>query len=121
MELLPPLLAPEGAQQRTLGGGGGGGEWRASADVTTGLDLAAVTAHYIAQLEGAGWRESSHGEGDRVRWNLWDFADKDGEPWRAYLFIFQRPDEPKRYFLDIHCQWAEAGVSGSGGWLSYSS
>lgn len=70
MELLPPLLAPDGARQRTLGGGGGGGEWRASADVTTELYLAAVTAHYTVQLEGAGWREISHGEGGHVRWSV---------------------------------------------------
>jgi hypothetical protein len=121
MELLPPLLAPDSARQRTLGGGGGGGEWRANAELTTDLDLAAVTTHYTTQLEGAGWRESSHGEGDRVRWSVWDFADKDGEPWRAYLFVFQRPDGPKRYFLDIHCRWAGAELSGGSGWLSYSS
>jgi hypothetical protein len=93
----------------------------ARADLTTDLDLDAVTTHHTAQVEGAGWRESSHGEGDRVRWSVWDFADKDSEPWRAYLFVFQRPDEPKHYFLDIHCQWAGSGMSGGGGWLSYSS
>ena len=121
MELLPPLLAPDKAQQRTLGGGGGGGEWRANAELTTNLDLAAVTTHYRAQLDGASWRESSHGEGDRVRWSVWDFADKDSEPWRAYLFVFQRPDEPKHYFLDIHCQWVGSDSSGGGGWFTYSS
>jgi hypothetical protein len=121
MELLPPLLAPDGSQQRTLGGGGGGGEWRANAELTTDLDFAAATEHYMRQLEAAGWGESSHGEGDRVRWSVWNFADKDGEPWRAYLFVFQRPDEPKHYFLDIHCQWAGVNVSGGSGWLSYSS
>jgi hypothetical protein len=121
MELIPPLLAPDGAQQRSLGGGGGGGEWRANAELTTDLDFAAATEHYTRQLEAAGWRESSHGEGDRVRWSVWDFADKDGEPWRAYLFVFQRPDEPKHYFLDIHCQWVGSDSSGGGGWFTYSS
>jgi hypothetical protein len=82
MDLIPLLLAPDGAAQRSLGGGGGGSEWRANAELTSDLDLAAVTDHYTAQLQGAGWRASSQGEGDRVRY------------------------EPKRYFLDIHCQWA---------------
>jgi hypothetical protein len=116
MDLIPPLVAPDGAQQRTLGGGGGGGEWRANAELTTDLDLTAVTEHYSTQLEKAGWREGSHGAGERVRWSVWNFADKDGEPWRAYLFIFQRPDEPKHYFLDIHCQWAGAGAFAGLGW-----
>ena len=42
-----------------------GGEWRANAELTTDLDLAAVTEHYTRQLEGAGWQRSSHGDGDR--------------------------------------------------------
>jgi hypothetical protein len=118
MHMIPPLAAPDGAQQRTLGGGGDRGEWRANADLTTDLDLAAVTEHYSTQLEGAGWKEESRGEGDRVRWSVLPFADTDGEPWRAYLFVFQRSDVPKRYFRDIDRQWAGSGMSGGGGWLS---
>jgi hypothetical protein len=116
MDLLPPLLAPEGAQQRALSGGGGGGEWRSNAELTTDLDLTAVTTHYTRQFAAAGWQAGSPGAGDRVHWSVWDFADKDGEPWRAYLFVFQRPDDPTRYFLDIHCQWAGDVAFGGGGW-----
>ncbi len=82
--------------------------------MTTELDLAAVTTHYTAPLEGAGWRASSQGEGERVRWSVWSFADKDDGPWRAYLFVFQRPDDPKRYSLDIHCQWVASEPDGGG-------
>jgi len=117
LELVPPLLAPDGAQQHALGGGGGGGEWRANAELTT--DLAAVTAHYTAQLEDAGWQAGPRGEGDRVRWSVWEFTDREGEPWRGYLIIFQQPEDPRRYFLDIHCQWVRSTGSGDGGWFSY--
>jgi len=122
MNLIPPLLAPDGAQQRALGGGGGGGggDWRVSAEVTTDLDLAAVTAHYTAQLEGASWRASAQGVDDRVRWSVWEFTEKDGAPWRAYLLAFQRPDDPTRYFLDMHCQRVGSGSSGGGGGFSHS-
>jgi hypothetical protein len=69
----------------------------------TDLDLAAVTTQYSAPLEDAGWRVSSQGEGDRVRWSVRDVAEKDGEPWRAYLFIFQQRSEalPPRYSLPV--------------------
>lgn len=120
MSVIPSLLAPKGARQLGMGGGGGGGDWRATAELTTDLDLAAVSDHYMAQLEGAGWKGSTQGEGDRVRWSVWDFADGEGEPWRAYLFVFQQPDDPQRYFLELHAKWAGSGIAGGGGgWVSY--
>jgi hypothetical protein len=79
-------------------------------------EVAAIATHYTAQLEGAGWRAGSRDAGDRVSWSVLDFADQEGEPWRGYLFIFQQPDDPHRYFLDIHCRWSGASASGGGGW-----
>jgi hypothetical protein len=120
MSVIPPLMAPAGARQQGMGGGGGGGDWRASAELTTDLDLAAVAEHYITQLAAAGWKGSSQGEGDRVRWSFWDFADQEGEPWRGYLFVFQPPDDPQRYFFELRAKWAGSGtMGGGGGWVSY--
>jgi hypothetical protein len=120
LNVIPPLLAPEGARQQGMGGGGGGGDWRASAELTTDLDLAAVTEQYTMQLAAAGWKGSSHGEGDHVRWSFWDFADTEGEPWRGYLFVFQPPDDPQRYFLELRAKWAgPGGGDGGRGWAGY--
>lgn len=104
--ILPPIVPPPHSEQFQEGGSGGEDRVSTSARVESELDLAALAAHYITQLERAGWqRTSSSGESDPVAWNTWTFADKDKEPWRALLVILKRPDAPRQCWAHLVAEW----------------
>ena len=121
MELLPPLLAPDGAQQRTLGGGGGGGEWRASADVTTNSisrRSLRITQCNSKALAGARFHTARATACAGASGTSPIKTASRGAP---ICSSSSNPTIRSATFLDIHCQWAGSSTSGGGGWLSYSS
>ncbi|HEU4782234.1 MAG TPA: hypothetical protein VFS83_02735 [Ktedonobacterales bacterium] len=128
--ILPVIMPPPRSQQFQEGGSGGGGDRViANARVETDLDLAALAAHYTAQLERGGWLRTDGGENDPVAWSTWNFEGEEKEPWRAFFVILKRPDVPRRYWAHIIAEWAGeqprggtqvvSSVSTSGGWFSY--
>ncbi len=128
--ILPVIMPPPRSQQYQEGGSGGGGDRViANARVETDLDLAALTAHYIAQLEHGGWQRTDGGESDPVAWSTWSFETEEKEPWRALFVILKRPDVPRRYWAQLLAEWAGerprggtqvvSSASISGGWFSY--
>jgi hypothetical protein len=127
--ILPPLAPPPNSRQFPEGGGGGEDHITVNARVESDLDLAALAAHYTAQLEQGDWQRADGGESDPVAWNTWNFADEDKEPWRALVVIMRRPDAPRRYWVHILAEWAGerpqsdtsvvSSISMSGGWFSY--
>jgi hypothetical protein len=130
--ILPPLAPPPGSQQFQGGGGGGGGGddyVTTYTRVETDLDLAALAAHYTAQLAQGGWRRTGGGEDDPVAWSTWNFEDDAREPWRALVVIMRQPDVPRRYWAHILAEWAGeqppsdtqvvSSIALAGGWFSY--
>ncbi len=99
--ILPVIMPPPRSRQFQEGGSGGGDRVIANARVETDLDLAALAAHYTAQLERGGWLRTDGGESDPVAWSTWTFEDEEKEPWRAFFVILRRPDVPRRYWAQI--------------------
>ena len=110
-EMIPALTAPPGGQQRPEGGGGGGGSWRASArlELDHDLDIGAIAAHYATQLTEAGWTLHSEDAQPPTAWSTWALTDKEGEPWDALFFLFQRPNHPHEYLLELRLSWVSPG------------
>jgi hypothetical protein len=116
--VLPPLTAPPGGRQFPEGGGGSPDRINSATRLNTDQDLPAVTAHYEAQLAGAGWVRQAGAQQDLVAWSTWNFQDAQGEPWRALFFLLRRPDQPGEYLLWLRAEWTQAGARNSGdtGW-----
>lgn len=106
--LIPPLAPPAGAQQ--MGGGGGSSandSYYSSATLEADDDLAALAAHYAAQLEQAGWTRTDAGQSGPLAWHSWAFHDEDGEPWRGFFFILKTPGTEHEHFLYIRADLAQ--------------
>ncbi|MCL5428607.1 MAG: hypothetical protein M1347_02230 [Chloroflexi bacterium] len=101
-QLIPPLEAPEGAQQ--LGGGGGGGPngMGVGAFFISDLTIGEVHQHYYEQLEEAGWRFISEQDSENEMITFWELSDKDGAAWSGKLeVVFSPPDFPDTYKVDV--------------------
>lgn len=98
--LAPPFEA------RTTGGSYGGhglGHDGAFSFVAleTELDLPAVTAHYTALLEEAGWSRSDEGIDGPQAWTAWTFSDDEQSSWAAAFTALRLPASPRRYLLNL--------------------
>jgi hypothetical protein len=113
MAVLPPIRPPRGALQMPEGGGGGPDQVTSSARLDTDLDLTAVSTHYLAELERAGWRRLDAGTSGPAAWSAWSFADEEGAAWQALLFILQRPGRSGKYALTLRAE-AEDGAQQRG-------
>ncbi len=100
-QLVPPLIAPAGAQQMGGGSGGGSDTWHSEATLEADGDLATIAAHYAGQLEKANWTQTAAGNAGPIAWHTWTFKDAENEPWRAVFFIFKTPGLEKAHFLSI--------------------
>lgn len=107
--VIPDLAPPPGTRQIMGGGSGGGGSSASSsATIECDRDLAAIAAHYAAQLEQAGWSRSNQGQSGPQAWSTWTFHDEEGQPWTGLFVALQLPERPREYFLQVHANWAEA-------------
>lgn len=100
-QLIPPLVAPAGAQQMSEGGGYGSDNCHSAATLEAGVDLATIAAHYAGQLEKAGWTQTDAGNAGPIAWHTWTFKDEENEPWRGVFFILKTPGLEKAHFLSI--------------------
>ncbi len=104
-QILPPIAPPPHSEQFQEGGSGGDDRITTSARVESDLDLTTLAAHYIAQLERAGWQRTDSGENGPVAWNTWTFEDEDKEPWRALFVLVMRPDVPRQCWAHLLAEW----------------
>ncbi|MGI8910960.1 MAG: hypothetical protein ACR2JR_10475 [Rubrobacteraceae bacterium] len=125
LEILPSLVPPSDARRRrreisNFGvlapphdarrpGGNFGGSGRPENDAAysyialeTGLDLTALTAHYAAQLERAGWSRVEEGHAGPQAWSAWTFTGGDGNLWTGTFTALRLPATPARYLLQIN-------------------
>lgn len=112
---LPNLTPPPGNTQNFDGGGSGGNynSWTSSATLDTGLDLAALAAHYNSQLERAAWQLSGQGLNGPVAWSQWTLKDKEGEEWQGFFLIYQDFARPSHHFLHLKVEKAQTGSANS--------
>ena len=99
---IPMLEAPPGA--RLFGGGGGGtsGVEGLGLDFQSDLGLAAIHAHFAAQLEDAGWSEVEQQLEDGQMITFWELVDEDGKSWAAKLEVhFLSDTTPDEYHMEI--------------------
>lgn len=104
--LLPWIEAPAGARQ--MGGGGSGGEdsYYSQATVETEMDLAALAAHYAAQLEKGDWTRTGEGQSGPLAWHTWTFQDADQEPWEGLFSLLKVPGKERKHLLTLYVEWA---------------
>jgi len=111
-EILPPLWPPPNAQQVDRGGalyGGRDGEahrYYQSIRLWTDDDLTMVAAHYMGQLEQAGWvRQSTEQHGPLIR-SSWTRRDPSCQNWQGIFFVLTEAASPRQYFLHLDVQAA---------------
>lgn len=112
--ILPPIAPPPRSRQWPQGGHAGGDHANSSARLETDLDLPAVAAHYIGQLEKSGWQRHEVGENGPVAWSTWTFQDEDYELWRGLFVILRRPDVLRRYWVQVLAEWTGQQSQGGG-------
>jgi hypothetical protein len=86
---LPDLELPRAG--RFVGGGSSGGVGTAESTmhIATELAVAALAAHYAAQLEQAGWTRRDAGQGGPLCWSSWTFQDEGGRNWQGTFFVLE--------------------------------
>jgi hypothetical protein len=104
MVVLPSIRGPKGAMQMPRGSSGGPDSAESSAALETDFDLAAVSIHYVDELERDGWRRLDAGTSGPVAWSVWSFVDTEGTTWQALLLILQRPSRHGKYALTLSAE-----------------
>ena len=107
-DLIPLLVAPKGARQKSRGAGNSSEFAYTSALLETDADLATLNMHYAMQLEMAGWTRTAEGLSGPLAWQTWTFADEDQQPWNGQFFILKSQDKAHLHYLYIQVDWANA-------------
>ncbi|MBD2091065.1 hypothetical protein H6F67_14520 [Microcoleus sp. FACHB-1515] len=97
---LPELTAPPNTQVRAAGGGGSEDNWSSTANIESSLTDQALVAHYVSQLEQAGWTQQASDTADASVWSFLTLRDDEGQPWQAFLSIAPA-NEPNTYTASI--------------------
>jgi len=96
MDVLPLLLAPEGAVQK--GGGAGSDENMRSLSTVleTELGLIELETHYRDQLIEKGWELKEKGSSGSIAWSTWSFSDEFGI-WSGHLLVSELKKKNMKY------------------------
>lgn len=92
------LLLPRSA-------GGGYDDAESNSVLETGMDLAGIGVHYVAQLQNAGWSLTGEGQSGPQAWSTWAFSYDTGQPWIGLLVVLRLPEPPGQHFLQLHARW----------------
>ena len=77
-DVLPLLLAPEGAVQKGGGDGSSGNVRNLHTVLETELGLIELETHYRDQLIETGWELKEKGSSGSIAWSTWSFSDEFG-------------------------------------------
>ncbi len=111
---LPPLYPPDGVQVFPSGGGGGSGRFTSEATATTDQGVAALEAHFAAQLAAAGWTRTAGGASGPLAWSVWTIPGE-GE-WQGFLYVLDGPGKDRR---DLSVRIVSGTQSGPGPYGPY--
>lgn len=119
-QVLPSLVPPKGAIQRSAGGSSGEDNTNSSATLRLDKiwDIATLAKHYTDQLTQAGWTQIDGELAGHAAWSAWGFQTDDNEEWQAAFHLFQLPGEQIRYHLSLHAELKK--TEPQGGWFTYS-
>lgn len=85
---FPALVPPPGATMISGGGAGGSIDTReTSTRLLSSMSVADLLAHYVAQLQKAGWTVGERLVGDAIGVQALTVRDSQGEPWRGILSV----------------------------------
>ncbi|MDQ6645533.1 MAG: hypothetical protein M3Y76_13905 [Chloroflexota bacterium] len=105
--LIPPLEPPPDGRQ--WGGGGGSDSESASTaatlDVENNTTLPLLAAHYVLQLEQAGWQRTGEGSSEPMAWSTWELYDKQNERWMAVFTLLEVPGMERKYYMQMNINW----------------
>jgi hypothetical protein len=104
MDVLPPIRPPRRATQMPRGNSAGPDSVESAAALETDFDLAAVSIHYVDELERDGWRRVDAGTSGPAAWSAWSFVDSELATWQAVLLILQRPGRHGKYALTLSAE-----------------
>jgi hypothetical protein len=96
---LPQLTSPEDAKQSSLGMSGSQDSLLQFAVLETQQTPAQLLAHYVAQLEDAGWTLTASGGTDESVWSNWAFKDPQGKDQTGMLLIAPRAADTRAQFV----------------------
>jgi hypothetical protein len=82
---FPRLVAPPGMTQQGGGGGSSGDDVEISARLTGGLEPAAIVAHYLKQLDSAGWKMAPIATSGGTTVAAADVKDSEGTQWTGAI------------------------------------
>ncbi|NEQ22770.1 MAG: hypothetical protein F6K28_27040 [Microcoleus sp. SIO2G3] len=83
---LPELIAPPNTQVATTGGGSSNNR-SSTARIESSLTNQALIAHYVSQLQQAGWRQQTIDTTDSIAWSFLTRQDDQGRTWQGFLSI----------------------------------
>ncbi len=86
-QVMPNLIAPAGAVQRTSGSGGSLETRYSEATIETELSTNDLETYYRNQLTEAGWKLKEKGNDSSFAWSTWSFADQSNNHWSGFLFV----------------------------------
>ncbi len=121
-KILPPLSPPEGAEQQ--GGGGSSGSESVYTSATLKLPetwpVAAITRHYVEQLQQAAWTSIAEEQTEHSAWSTWTFHDSDDEEWSAAFYLFQLAADQTHYQLSLRADWRDPQAQDTSGrsWIT---
>jgi hypothetical protein len=96
---LPSLSGPDNAFQMPANSGNGDTHASSQAHLSSDKSITEIAQHYRAQLEKAGWTETSRYDSEMVALTAYSFKDEEGDPWQAMLSLTARPDFAGYYYL----------------------
>ena len=102
--ILPTLDPPPGALLVPRSAGGGYDDAESNAILETDMELAGIGAHYVPQLQNAGWTLTGRGHGGPQAWSAWSFSDEENQPWIGLLVALRLPEPPRQHLLQIHAR-----------------
>lgn len=90
---LPRLVAPDMGEMRGAGGGSSNGRADSEARIETTMSVAALSAHFHAQMIDQDWTQVADETGETASLRTYTMEDDNGR-WYAALIIIRRGTEP---------------------------
>ncbi len=90
---LPRLRPPVGVMLLPGGGGGSDDRWSSEASAMTDQPVAALEAHFAAQLAAAGWTRQAGHAADLLAWSLWAVPGTPAAQGFLYVRVGPGPDQ----------------------------
>lgn len=75
-----------------------------NAEIESDQAITELTAHYVAQLTTAGWKQVDVSTTEHLTWSAWQKVDEAGDTWDATFSLVQQAGDAKRYLATLSLQ-----------------